>query len=234
MRVFAHRGASAYAPQNTMPAFRKALELGATGVELDVQLTSDGVPVVIHDFVLDTTTDQTGFIHTARWKDLQRADAGVKYGEDFKGTPIPALEEVLALIPSDVCLNVEIKSLSFVDEDTAGTVSKLLNQAGDRDLLVSSFNHRSLKRFQELSPEIPVGILCGDDLIDFSGYVERSGLKPYSLHPEASYLSPAYVEEAHKKGWKVFSYTINTKEQAGLASQLGIDGVFSDYPDLLD
>ncbi len=234
MRVFAHRGASAYAPQNTIPAFRKALELGAAGIELDVQLTSDGVPVVIHDFVLDSTTDMSGFIHTTSWKELQKADAGVKFGPDFKGTGIPSLEEVLALIPPAVCLNVEIKSLSFVEEDTPGTVSALLNQAGERELLVSSFNHRSLKRFQELSPEIPVGILSGSDMVDFVSYIERSGLKPFSLHPEASYLSPAYVNEAHARGWKIYSYTINTKEQAGLAAQLGIDGVFSDYPDLLD
>lgn len=233
MELFAHRGASAYAPQNTIPSFRKALEMGARGIELDVQLTSDAVPVVIHDFFLDKTTDMKGFIHSKSWKDIQRADAGSWFSPEFTGTKIPALEEVLELVPSDVVLNIEIKSLSFLKDNAAEIVTALLAQGGKRELLLSSFNHKILKKIQDISIDYPLGILTGSDMINFTSYIEGSGLKPYSLHPEASYLSAEYVEEAHKKGWKVLCYTINTPEQAALVESIGTDGVFSDYPDLL-
>ncbi|MDC7232649.1 MAG: glycerophosphodiester phosphodiesterase family protein [Spirochaetales bacterium] len=233
MVVFAHRGASAYAPQNTIPAFRKALEMGAEGIELDVQLSADGVPVVIHDFVLDKTTDANGFIHRTGWKELQSADAGAWFSREYLGTPVPSLEEVLGLVPGSVTLNIEIKSLSFLEEKTAEIVNDLLKQDRERKVIISSFNHRILKQYQELSPHTPLGILTGSDMIDFPAYVEHSGIKPYSVHPEASYLSEAYVNEARGRGWKVMCYTINSAEQAGLVQQIGADGIFSDYPDLL-
>jgi glycerophosphoryl diester phosphodiesterase len=233
MEVFAHRGASAYAPQNTMPSFKKALELGTKGIELDVQLTSDGIPIVIHDFYLDKTTDKSGFINQKSWKEIKEADAGSWFSPEFSNTGIPSLEEVLAIVPSEVTLNIEIKSLSFLEENTAAIVYELLAQGQKRELIISSFNHRVLKKYQDLDADVPLGILSGSDMIDFPSYVERSGLKPYSLHPEASYLSAGYVDDAHKHGWKVMCYTINTVEQAALVNSIGADGFFSDYPDLL-
>ena len=233
MKVFAHRGASAYAPQNTMPSFKKALEIGAKGIELDVQLSSDGVPVVIHDFFMDRTTDRSGFIHTKSWKEIQEADAGAWFSPEFSGTRIPALEEVLALVPPEVTLNMEIKSLSFLEQDIARIVTDLLAQETKRELIISSFNHKILKKVQDISPALPLGILSGSDMIDFPFYIEHSGLKPFSLHPEASYISSGYVEEAHKHGWKVMCFTINTAEQANMVESIGADGIFSDFPDIL-
>lgn len=233
MEVFAHRGASAYAPQNTMPSFKKALELGARGIELDVQLTSDGIPVVIHDFYLDKVTDKSGFIHQKSWKEIKEADAGSWFSPEFSNTGIPTLEEVLSIIPSHVTVNIEIKALSFLEENTAEVVYKILAQERKRDLLISSFNHSILKQYQDLDADVPLGILSGSDMIDFPSYVDHSGLKPYSVHPQASYLSAGYVDDAHKHGWKVFCYTINTVEQAALIDSIGVDGFFSDYPDLL-
>jgi len=234
MRLFAHRGASAYAPQNTLPSFRKALEMKAEAIELDVQLTKDGVPVVIHDFVLNKTTDLTGFVHQTTWMEIRKADAGGWFSREFSGTLIPSLEEVLALVPPGVCLNVEIKSLSSLKEPAARAVADLLIQEKGRNLIVSSFNHPVLKEYQSLMPEGRIGILTGSDLIDFPSYVETSGLKPFSLHPEASYLTKEYVETAHSRGWEVITYTINTREQGRILEEMGVDGIFSDYPDLLN
>ncbi|MDA3956837.1 glycerophosphodiester phosphodiesterase family protein [Oceanispirochaeta sp.] len=233
MRVFAHRGASAYAPQNTLPSFKKALELKASGIELDVQLSSDGVPVVIHDFFLDRTSDASGFIHSLTWQEIRKADAGLWFGPEFKGTPVPSLEEVLALIPRDVTLNLEIKSISSLEEPVARIVSDLLNQEKERDLIVSSFNHPILKEYQSLDPDVKIGILTGSDFIGFPAYVEASGLRPFSIHPQATYLSAETIREYHERGWQVLTYTVNSLEQAGMVQNLGADGIFSDYPDLL-
>jgi len=234
MKVFAHRGAKAYAPQNTLPAFKKALEMKAEYIELDVQLTSDGVPVIIHDFTLDKTTDLKGFVHRTSWKEIRKADAGGWFSKEYSGTPVPSLEEVLALIPPEVCLNVEIKAISFLKEPVVDVVTDLLRREKGRNLLVSSFNHPLLLEFQKRMPEVPLGILTGSDLIGFPSYVEATGLKPFSLHPEASYLTREYIEEAHKRGWEVLTYTINSSLQAQMLDEMGVDGIFSDYPDLLD
>ncbi|QEN08009.1 glycerophosphodiester phosphodiesterase [Oceanispirochaeta crateris] len=232
MIVFAHRGASAYAPQNTVPSFKMALAMKAQGIELDVQLSSDGVPVIIHDFMLDKTTDLSGFVHTHSWQELRKADAGLWFGEEYRETRIPSLEEVLALIPKDVLLNVEIKSITSLNQPVARIVSQVLNQEKDRNLIVSSFNHPILKDFQLLSPEVKIGILTANDFINFPAYVESSGIRPYSIHPEASYLSYQSIEDYHKRGWKVMTYTINSTTQSRMVESLGADGIFSDYPDL--
>jgi glycerophosphoryl diester phosphodiesterase len=232
MIVLAHRGASAYAPQNTIPSFKKALEMKAQGIELDVQLSSDGVPVIIHDFMLDKTTDLSGFVHTHSWQELRKADAGLWFGQEFRGTQIPSLEEVLALIPKDVLLNVEIKSITSLNQPVAPIVSQILNQETDRNLIVSSFNHPILKEFQSLSPDVKLGILTANDFIDFPSYVESSGIRPYSIHPEASYLSSRFIGDCHKREWKVMTYTINSVPQSRMVESLGTDGIFSDYPDL--
>lgn len=233
MKLFAHRGASAYAPQNTIPSFKKALEMGVQGIELDVQLTADGVPVVIHDYYLEGTTDGKGFVHRQNWKELQKLDAGSWFSKDFTGTGIPALEEVLALVPKDVTLNVEIKSISSVSEPTAEIIGKILMQEKDRDLLISSFSHPVLQEMQSMDSSFKLGLLTGSDLINIPGYLDLVGLKPFSVHPEASCLRPDEIKAIQKRGWKCYSYTVNTKEQATMADALRIDGIFSDYPDLL-
>jgi glycerophosphoryl diester phosphodiesterase len=232
--LLAHRGASAYAPENTLPSFRKALEMGAGAIELDVQLTADGTPVVIHDFYLNKTTDGSGLVRSHSWKEIRRLDAGSRFSSAFSGTPIPSLEEVLALIPSSVLLNVEIKSISMFQENTAQKVMEMLAQEPDRDLIISSFNHPCLKTVREMDRNVKIGILTGSDMVDFSSYIRSTGLAPFSVHPEASYLTEDYVRRAHEEGWQVISYTINTIEGAEALRHMGADGFFSDYPDLLE
>ncbi|OQY32066.1 MAG: hypothetical protein B6241_12315 [Spirochaetaceae bacterium 4572_59] len=232
MELFAHRGASAYAPENTLPAFRKALELGARGIELDVQLTSDGVPVVFHDFFLDKKTNSSGLVRKLSWKEISALDAGSWFSNEYKGTRIPTLEEVLEIVPRDVCLNIEIKALSLFKEPIARKVCDIMAADAERDYMISSFNHQSLKEVQELDNNVRIGILTSSHMLNVVDYVESSGLKPYSLNPEASYLTNEYVADAHRKGWKVLSYVVNSPEMAEIVAQTGIDGIFSDYPDL--
>ncbi len=233
MTLYAHRGASAHAPENTIPSFKKALEMGARGIELDVQLSADGIPVVIHDFFLNKTTEASGMVRSLEWKEISKLDAGSWFGNDFRGTGIPALEDVLALIPRDVCLNIEVKSISLFQEPTTRIVLDMLEQEGGRDILISSFNHNCLKEVRERDPEMKIGILTGSDMIDFTSYVKSTGLNPYSLHPEASYLTKEYVDKAHAEGWKVMCYTVNSPDAAELVGRCGVDGFFSDYPELI-
>ncbi len=234
MLVIAHRGASAFAPENTIPAFKKALEMGASSIELDVHLSADGIPVVIHDFFLDKTTDGTGLVRSMNWQDLRRLDAG----RSFPALPvcrIPSLEEVLALIPPEITLNIELKSISLFRENTADRVLNMLEQEkSSRQVVISSFNHRCLQEVRERDKEIRLGILTASDMINFTDYTESTGLNPWSLHPEASYLTKEYVDRAHQMGWKVFCWTVNTKEAAALVGSTGADGFFSDNPGLLD
>ena len=232
MTLFAHRGASAYAPENTLPSFRKALEMGACAIELDVQLSADGTLVVIHDFFLDKTTDASGMVRGLSWKEIRKLDAGSWFSREFRGTRIPSLEEVMEIIPGEICLNIELKSISMFQEQTAQRVMELLEQDKGRNVILSSFNHKSLIEVRQHDPRIKIGILTGSDMINFTEYVKSSGLNPYSLHPEASYLTKEYVDTAHTEGWKVMCYTINSREAAGMVGQCGVDGFFSDYPEL--
>ena len=235
MLLFAHRGAPAYAPENTLPSFRKALELGARAVELDVQLTSDGVPVVIHDFYLSKTTNGSGLVHDTSWRDIRKLDAAYRFGKDFSDVLVPSLEEVLEVLPPEVMLNIELKSISLFREDTARRVLELLErEKRNREVVFSSFNHLCLKDLREQAPSARIGILTASHLLDFVSYIKSTGLNPWSLHPEASYLTEEYAALAHKEGWKVFCWTVNTPGAAGLAARCGADGFFSDYPDLLD
>ncbi len=233
MLIFAHRGASAYAPENTLPAFRKALDMGARAIELDVQLSSDGVPVVIHDFFLNKTTDGSGMVRDLNWKTLRTLDAGRCFSRDFQGTRIPSLEEVLDVVPEDVILNIELKTISLFRERTAAAVLDLLDQeSGKRQVVISSFNHSSLRDVRDRDQKIRIGLLTASHMLNFSEYVKSTGLAPWSLHPEVSYLTPDYVETAHREGWKVYCWTVNSPQVAGMVNAAGADGFFSDDPGL--
>jgi len=216
-----HRGAMGHAPENTLRAIRTALELGARCVEIDVY-SVDGHLVVFHDDRLERTTNGSGYLSEQSFEQLRALDAG--YGER-----IPTLEEVCDAIDAKACLNIELKG-----PDTAAPVAALLAKliaAGwpSDTFLVSSFNHRSLQAMRQLNPDILLGaLICGLPVDDARFATE---LGAFSVHACLDFVDQRFVDDAHDRGLKVFVYTVDHPDDLARMQRLGVDGVFSNFPE---
>lgn len=234
LAIFAHRGASAYAPENTIAAFKLALEQSADGFELDATLTGDGHVVVLHDDDVDRTTNGSGAVAEMTLDELRQLDAGSWFSEDFKGERIPTLAEVFAAVGSDTIINVELKNYASLWDDLPNKVVELVrtHDLADR-VLFSSFNPIALIKTHRLMPEVPVGLLA---MPGGSGAWARSfpgRLVPHqALHPEFSDVTPAMIEKAHRSGKRVHAYTVNRAEDMRRLLEWGIDGIITDDPRL--
>lgn len=230
--IIAHRGASAYAPENTLAAFKLALQQGADAIELDAKLTADGQVVVIHDQTVDRTTPHHGRVRDYRFNDLRKMDAGSHFDIAFKGEPIPSLEEVFKAVGQLTFINVELTNYASVTDRLPEQVADLVRQykLGHR-VLFSSFNPIALARIRRLTPEAPIGLLA---MPKRKGALARSWvgrlLKYNSLHPEASDAQPALVNGVHRRGGRVFVWTINTPAEMSRTFGIGVDGIFTDDP----
>ena len=214
-----HRGAKGHAPENTLRAFSKAVELGCDMTELDVHLCGSGELVVIHDETVDRTTDGSGTVANLTLAEIKRLDAG-------QGEQIPTLEEVLKLLRGKIMLNIELKGL-----DTAEPVYKLIQSSGWRcdDLLITSFEWDMLTQYKVHDPELRLGPLTYENLGEAIAYAET--ICAYCINPYHGHITSDYVEEAHAKGFRVYPWTVNSSEDIARATRLGVDGVISDYPD---
>jgi len=227
--TIAHRGASGEAPENTMAAFRLALEQGCDAIELDVHLSRDGQLVVCHDGTIDRTTDRTGAIRDMTADELKRADAGRRFGEAFEGERIPLLEEVFGLVPAEIMINVEIK-------DTCGRkLEPALLEAMRRhdrldSVVVSSFDHTSLVALKRLEERVKIGLLYDCKPVRHSALAEMTGVPVYSLHPKFKRLDREDVGEAAMRGLQIYAYTINKEDAMAEAIRMGVSGVITDYP----
>lgn len=234
MRYFAHRGLSDYVPENTMSAFEEAVKEGATAIELDVQLTRDGEIIVLHDFILGRTNDGDGLVKDMKWTELSKLDAGSWFDKRFMGLRIPNLEEVLAELPQNIFLNIEMKRMAT--DSNKGFAAKLVEllKKYKREVLVSSFDHALLKEVQALDESIPLGLLYSSNLINPWEYAEANGLKLAAIHPSIEYVSKKLVDQAHQQGLSVNVYTIKTAQQATLLSRMGVDGIFINNFDFVE
>ncbi len=234
----AHRGASAAAPPNTLAAFRKAAELGADGVELDVHLSADGVPVVIHDFTVDGTTDGTGRVRDLPLAALRELDAGSRFDPAFAGERIPTLEEVFAEIGGRLLINVELKSMPGNDyPGMEEAVAALIRRFDLTDqVLVSSFNPLALRRFRRAAPEIPIGFLYEAAPLSRLARLLATllpGLGLQAVHPHWSLVRPETVHQAHRLGRRVVVWTVDEPEVMARMVGWGVDVVITNYPDRL-
>lgn len=222
-RCFAHRGASGHAPENTLMAVEKALALGANWVEVDVYL-SHGELVVIHDRRLARTTSGSGDVTRRELSYIRSLDAG-------RGEKIPFLREVMDVLAGCAGINVELKGA-----DTAEAVTALIGEfvarkkMGYDQVLVSSFDHYQLLEVKKRDPRIPVGALMAGVPLGYARFAEEIGAASVHLHRE--YVNQAFVADAHRRGLHVFVYTVNQAEEIQWLRQLGVDGVFTDYPEL--
>ncbi|MRN51691.1 glycerophosphodiester phosphodiesterase [Paenibacillus monticola] len=230
---FAHRGASAVCPENTMAAFHKSLVLGATGIETDVQMTKDGGLVLIHDEALSRTTDGTGYIKDKTLQEVLEVDAGSWFGAAFKGEKIPTLEDLLDLLQGrDTILNIELKNGLFLypgmEEKVIATVRDF--HMSER-VILSSFNHYSLAYCKSIAPDILTGILYGEGL--YRPWDYAASLKADALHATHYAVLPEFVAEATLHGIDYHPFTVNDPERMKYLIAAGVAGIITDHPDLL-
>jgi glycerophosphoryl diester phosphodiesterase len=228
-------GASAAAPQNTLAAFRRAMELGADGVELDVHLSADGVPVVMHNLAVDETTDGTGQVTGKTLAELKELDAGSKFSPQFAGERIPTLAEVLKALEGKLLVNVELKDLSPKGVGLEAPVVEAVRQGGmEKKVLFSSFNPFTLRRIRLLAPNVPSGLLYAHDL---PIYLRRAWLAPFTpheaRHPDFKMVDARLVKWCRARRLRVNVWTVDEPAEMKRLISLGVDGIITDVPDVL-
>ena len=231
----AHRGASYDAPENTLPAFRLAAEMGADGIELDVQLSQDGEVVIIHDFHLDKTTNGSGPVKAKTLSQLKTLDAGSHFGEAYAGTEIPSLSELFTALGPVILYNIELKTTSMKNEGMEAEVIRLIedHQLQDR-AMVSSFNPLALRRAYRLNPNIKRGLLWSPSLpVYLRWQLLRWAARPDMFHPQWEATTPALVRKEHDRGLLVNVWTCNESEPMRRLIHMGVDAIMTDRPHLL-
>lgn len=227
---FAHRGAHKDLPENTMAAFERALEQEADGIELDVQVTSDGHLVVCHDETIDRVSDGTGLLADHSLSDLRKLNFAAE-NDGWAPASIPLLDEVLDLLaPTEVSLNIELKNSVIRYEGLEEKAASAVRSHKMADQVVfSSFNHRSLVRLAEVAPTVRRGVLYSDDLVDPWDYAAGIGVQ--AVHPAGWLLrGRGDVPRFHAAGLGVRVWTIDDPDQIREAAALGVDAIITNDP----
>jgi len=232
--IFGHRGASAFAPENTLAAFLKAVELGADGVELDTKLSADGTPVVIHDQTVDRTTNGSGRVGQLTFEQLRRLDAGSKFSPDFKGEPIPTLEEVLKTLGDRCFINVELTNYASTGDALPLKAAALVKQYHlEERVLFSSFHPLNLVRVRRALPGAATALLTLPGFPGKAGRLVFGLWVPHTcLHPHFSTVNAAWVQAAHRSQRRLHVWTVNDPQEMRRLTRLGVDGLISDDPRL--
>jgi glycerophosphoryl diester phosphodiesterase len=232
--IFAHRGSSAYAPENTLAAFELAVRQNANAIEIDVKLSSDGHVIVIHDASVNRTTDGEGQVSELTLASLKSLDAGCKYDNSFCGEKIPTLDEVFESVGVKTFTNVELTNYATPKDQLPEKVAQIVQSHGMQDrVLFSSFNPFSLRKIHNILPNIPIGLLS---LPGIAGTLSRSFLVrwlPYkALHPDVRSTSRNLIARFQKRGNRIHTYTVNHPEDMEKFFKWGINGIFTDDPPL--
>jgi len=227
----AHRGASAYAPENTVATFDEALRLGAPAVELDVRLSSDGVPIVLHDDTLERTSNGRGPVRDHTLAELRALDFGLWYDRQFAGQQIPTLEEILAFARQhDVVFYLEIKHRAAwgMHHALVGALQSAENAARS---VVISFDASTLAPLPKVDPGIMMGLLVDHKQPDLVKAATELGAR--QLCPRADLITSELVQRAHTADLQVVTWTVNDPKQMRSLIQVGVDGIMTDQPDRL-
>ena len=232
--LFAHRGASAHAPENTLAAFELALSQQADGIELDVKLSADGHVVVIHDPTVDRTTGAHGRVRDLSLADLRSLEAGGFFASAFRGEKIPTLEEVFEAVGNRTFINVELTNYTTRHDQLVETVCMLVKRFNlQKRVMFSSFYAPNLAKARSYLPEVPRGLLA---LNGFLGAWARSfGYafgKYQALHPYLSDVTPQQVQRVHRLKGRVHVWTVNKPEDMRRLFAWGVDAIFTDDPQL--
>lgn len=231
--IFAHRGASVHAPENTLAAFQRALDDGAPAIEFDVKLSADGQVVVIHDHTVDRTTDGQGKVRELTLAQLKALDAGSWFDRAFRRERIPTLEEVFATFGHRVLMNVELTNYASPFDPLVRKVTVLITKHSlGEQILFSSFFPHNLSTARRMLPGIPRGLLA---FPGWKGDWQRL-IGPFmdlqAEHPFVGDVSARYVEAIHARQRRLFVYSVNDPAEMRRLLELGADGFFTDDPAL--
>jgi len=231
--IQAHRGASFCLPENTLEAFSLAVEQGADGVELDVQLSKDGEIVVAHDERLERVSNGTGYVNDLTLKELKSLDFG-KLFPGGKAYRIPLLSEVFSLLkPSNLTVNIELKTTERLYPELPQKLIALAEEyAMSERIIYSSFNHYSLKQIKTLDPKAKIGMLYDFGIVDPWVYANYLGAE--AIHPHYYIIAalPETVEHCHEHGVMVNVWTVDDPQTVKLMLKCGVDGIITNKPDI--
>jgi len=232
--LFAHRGASAHAPENTLPAFELAISQGVEAIEIDVQLSADGSVVVIHDSTVSRTTNGTGKVNQHTLDHLKSLNAGVEFGSAYPDVEIPTLNEVFSDLNSNIFINVELKNFQSPLETLAAKVAKIVqDHHAENRVLFSSFSPVALRKISQYLPEAPKGLLLYNPFLVDLYLIFPQLISVYqSINISLSCVTKRRINLLHKLGKKVFTYTLNQPAEIRHALNCGSDGFFTDDPAL--
>lgn len=233
-KIYAHRGASGwdtkYAPENTMPAFEKAIKMGADGIELDVQLTKDSVIVICHDERIDRTSDGIGWIKDYTLKELREFSFSKPHPE-YGDIKIPTLREFLEFFAlTGKGLNIELKTGLIYYDGLEEKTAALVDEFGMNDRVIySSFNHHSLKLLKRIAPKAHIGLLMRENFVDVPGYTNM--MQAEAVHPNCEHIDKTYIDNCHANGLKVNTWTIDSLVGLKRFCEYGVDTIITDCPD---
>lgn len=226
--IIAHRGASYVAPENTLAALKKAIELGAEYAEVDVYQTRDGEIVLMHDEKLERTTNVKGKIWDFTLDELKQLDAGSWFGNEFKAEPIPTLREAVQLVKGKMKLNIEIK-IKREEPDLAQKVLDLIRaEEFEKDCVVTSFDRKTVEKIKQIAPEIETGFIFDKEYPPdvFEGSWD-------ALSSNYRLVKPEFVQKAREHKKKIYAWTVNSRREMKRLIDLKIDGIITNRPGLL-
>ncbi|OIJ22472.1 glycerophosphodiester phosphodiesterase [Anaerobacillus alkalidiazotrophicus] len=237
--TIAHRGGAGYAPENTMAAFKKAVEMKCDYLELDVQMSKEGEFVVIHDQTVNRTTNvntrRSIYVADLTVAQIKQLDAGSYYGTEFCGERIPTLKEVLDEFSRKIGIIIEVKEPELypeIEEKLAAIlIGRQLDQSQNSNIIIQSFNFHFVKKIRELLPEVTTAViiskrryLTDDYLKEFTSYADY-------VNTSRRLVTKQLVERIHSHHMKMMSWTVRSKSQITPLMKAGVDGIITDYPD---
>jgi glycerophosphoryl diester phosphodiesterase len=232
--IFAHRGASAHAPENTLAAFELALAQNADAIELDVKLSADGHAVVIHDTTVNRTTSSYGRVKDLSFGQLRSLDAGSSFAQSYRGEKIPALEEVFEALGKRTFINVELTNYSTPRDALVETVCMLVKQFRlQQRVMFSSFFASNLSKARAYLPEVPRGLLAFHGWL--GAWARSFGFnfgRYHALHPYLKDVTSQQVQRVHRLNRRIHVWTVNAAEDMRRLFDWGVDAIFTDDPQL--
>lgn len=239
--IISHRGANKYAPQNTLPAFRRSIELGTDGFETDVHLTKDGKVVLCHNYTIDETSNGQGNVSDLTLEELKSYDFGSYFSKKYEGTPLPTLDEFLTFVSStDIkVLNIEIKSPKEENTPIVKETIRTAKEFGLFDkLIISSFDPKLLVEAKQIDPLCKTGFLYAPNhttmyTMGWRPVKFAKSIKADALHPHYGFVNDEYVKKAHDGGIMVNPWTVNNPDVIDKLIKIGCDGIITDLPDVV-
>ena len=231
---FAHRGFSGEYPENTMLAFKKAIEAGAEGIELDVHFTKDKEVVIIHDETIDRTTDGSGEVESFTYNQLCEFDAFGRFEGKYGFCKIPTLREYFELVaPIDGFMtNIELKTGINEYPGIEKAVLEIIDEFNLRSrIIISSFNHFSVLRFKAIAPDVKCGFLEESRIVDFGSYAKKYGVE--YIHPLYKCLTKDVFDEVYSNGIGINTWTVNDEDAVRFLAENKVDAVIGNYPDMV-